>query len=397
MTVSLAEGTNATWGTEYSLPANSTTLTPQTADVYLTVRVDFSALIAGDTYDVKIYEKVNAGSSTLLDVWTVTGIQVEQFQSPLLLVGGGWDVTVTRTGGSDRSVRWTLETETSSITLTDDAATIGSTEYSLPGDTATPTPQTSDVYLQPWLSLANLATGDRFRIRVYEKMNSGTSRVILDRSVDHTYARLWTCPILLVGGGWDVTLAKVSGTDRSIAWSLRTDPRTGSVSEPEYPQLANATTAESIRDRIIELILALTPSVLSGDRFREYRNEREGNFITACESAPAGCLRRYQVRTTGDDEPPEVSDTTTAQLRTAFTILVAYPNTHRYGGGRDRDDVIDEDWKAINYRCGIYGRANFSSTHDCTPLGCTKSFEPGEAVSYLVIEMRLLYAVDVDG
>lgn len=361
MTVSLTEGTATIGTTEYSLVGSNGALTPQTGDCYISVRLDLSNLAAGDVFKIRVYEEVNSGSSTALEPWTVTGLQIEAIQLPLLMVGGGWDVTVQKTAGTDRSISWTVEKETSEITLTDDAATIGSTEYSLPGDAAGLTAQADDVYLQPWISFANLATGDRFRIRVYEKMNSAAARPILDRCVDHAQSRLWTCPIALVGGGWDVTLTKVSGTDRSIAWSLRTDPRTGSGIAPSYPQLSNATTEEDVRDRIIAIIVALDPTLLAGDRFRAFRNEGAADFIAACEATPAGMFRRFQVIGTGADEPPPVSNTDHEERQATFQVLVCYPHTARYGADQalDRHDVMKSDQHQIEHAIGLHGRGNF--------------------------------------
>lgn len=157
-------------------------------------------------------------------------------------------------------------------------------------------------------------------------------------------------------------------------------------------------TVETIRDRIITLITALTPTSLSGDKFLVSRDESQADFRIASESAPAGCFRRFQVDDDGRDDLPEVSNTDIAQLRVSFTITIAYPNTHRYGvnAGRDRKDVIDEDWRKVNFSIGVYGRANFSSTHDCTPLGARKEVDKDEKVTYLVITAEYLYSLDVD-
>ena len=45
---------------------------------------------------------------------------------------------------------------------------------------------------------------------------------------------------------------------------------------------------------------------------------------------------------------------------------------------------------------GIYGRANFSGTNDCTPLGATKEVDKGEKVTYLVATASYEYVLDVD-
>ena len=72
-------------------------------------------------------------------------------------------------------------------------------------------------------------------------------------------------------------------------------------------------------------------------------------------------------------------------------FAIAYPHTARYGADQamDRDDVIDQDWGAINSKVGIYSRASYSSTHDCTPLGATHTVERGTSCDFLRIEMRL--------
>jgi hypothetical protein len=156
-------------------------------------------------------------------------------------------------------------------------------------------------------------------------------------------------------------------------------------------------TLEAIRDRILTVIEGITPSSLSSDKFRRYRNEGEGNFAEWAEKNPAGAFRRFQVREVGDDELPDVSDTTTERVQATLEILVAYPQNHRTGpaNAMDRDDVMNQDWKAINAAVGIYGRGNFSSSHDCVPLGCTKSVERVGKVDLLVVRMRVQYVRSV--
>lgn len=146
-------------------------------------------------------------------------------------------------------------------------------------------------------------------------------------------------------------------------------------------------TAEAIRDRIYTLIEALTPTSLAADKFRRYRNEDGANFDDWAEKSPAAAFRRFQIREVGDDELPETSSTTEERVRLRLAVRIAYPQTHRYGSANamDRDDVMNQDWLKINFAIGLYGRANFSSTHDCTPLGAVKTREQGGKVDYLAI------------
>jgi hypothetical protein len=152
-------------------------------------------------------------------------------------------------------------------------------------------------------------------------------------------------------------------------------------------------TAESIRDRIAEVLVALTPTSLSGDKFRQYRNEGAADFEDSMEKNPSGALRRFQIRETSDDELPETTSGIEERVRVRYTLRVAYPQTHRYGSGNamDRDDVMNADWKAINYAVGIYGGANFTGTYDAIPLGATKTRVAGQAIDYLVVTLDLEY------
>ena len=107
------------------------------------------------------------------------------------------------------------------ITITSDSATIGATEYSLPADSTTLAAQTDDCCLQVWIDFDAMAAGDEYRIRLYEKINAGTARTVIDTRVTGDQSSPWVSPTLIVGEGWDVTVQKISGTDRSIPWSLR--------------------------------------------------------------------------------------------------------------------------------------------------------------------------------
>lgn len=152
-------------------------------------------------------------------------------------------------------------------------------------------------------------------------------------------------------------------------------------------------TAAAIRDRITALITAATPTFDSRTKFRASQNIGSANFLAEAASNPTGAFRRFQVRDDGTEEPPEVSNTDTDMRHVTYEIRVAYPQTQRYGkdGALDRDDVIDQDWGKLERLVGIYARANYSGTNDCTPLGATRETEIGESVDFLVIRARFSY------
>lgn len=102
-------------------------------------------------------------------------------------------------------------------------STIGTTEHSLTTDTAGPDTDTTANAWQCFIDLSAVANGDVFEWRLYEKIVSGgTQRLVTSaRFANAQGAAHWASPVLILIHGWDMTLLKVSGTDRSITWSIR--------------------------------------------------------------------------------------------------------------------------------------------------------------------------------
>lgn len=100
--------------------------------------------------------------------------------------------------------------------------TIGTTEHSLTTDTAGPDAEATAGVFQPFIDLNALAAGDVFRFRAYETCRTGdTQRVLYSAEFSGAQATpLWAGPSLLLGVGWDMTLTKVSGADRTINWRI---------------------------------------------------------------------------------------------------------------------------------------------------------------------------------
>lgn len=110
MTIQYLENTNGTWGTEYSLPNASTTLTPQTTAGQVQVFIDLSALVAGDEYELSIYEKARAADTQqLVERVTILGQQAKPlYVSPAITFSRGWDVTLKRITPTDRTITWSI-------------------------------------------------------------------------------------------------------------------------------------------------------------------------------------------------------------------------------------------------------------------------------------------------
>lgn len=107
------------------------------------------------------------------------------------------------------------------ITVVLGSATIGVTEFWLASASTTKVDQTDDAIHQDWIDFGAMLAGDVYEWRVVEKVNAGTQRtVIVGRVVG-----VQGSPVILTGfilaEGWEIGVKKISGTDRSIAWSLR--------------------------------------------------------------------------------------------------------------------------------------------------------------------------------
>lgn len=101
--------------------------------------------------------------------------------------------------------------------------TVTSTEWSLTGDDSSLDAITTDGVYQCFLELHNLAAGDSYRFRVYEKVIAGsTQRLVFEANFGGAQGEpVWASPALVLMHGWDMSLYKVAGTDRAINWSIR--------------------------------------------------------------------------------------------------------------------------------------------------------------------------------
>lgn len=108
------------------------------------------------------------------------------------------------------------------ITITNDSATISTTEYSVPADTTTgvPTSQTDDCIFSALIGFQNLAAGDQYEVKLYE--SDGTSQQLVDSWIrTGVQSKKFILPAIILGVGWDLTVKKLAGTDRVISWSTR--------------------------------------------------------------------------------------------------------------------------------------------------------------------------------
>ena len=108
------------------------------------------------------------------------------------------------------------------LSFVNDSASIGTTEYWLASDSPSKVDQTDDSIQQVWIDFGAMAAGDVYEWRVVEKVNGNTQRNALGPSrVVGVQDQPVVITGLLLGEGWEVGVKKISGTDRTIHWSIR--------------------------------------------------------------------------------------------------------------------------------------------------------------------------------
>ena len=101
------------------------------------------------------------------------------------------------------------------------SATISTAIYSLPNNSTTPAAITTDGIIQVFIQVSGLQANDEYKIQILEKV-AATQRVKYEvQLVGPRFDLLWVSPALILMSGWDVTMLKIAGTDRTIAWSIR--------------------------------------------------------------------------------------------------------------------------------------------------------------------------------
>lgn len=104
-----------------------------------------------------------------------------------------------------------------------DGVTVGATELSIVSGTTTLQTITDDGVYQLWVDPGNVAKGDEFMIRGYEKVEAtgGTKKVFYQQPILGAQSQNIVTPTFILMHGWDFTIQKIAGTDRAFDASIR--------------------------------------------------------------------------------------------------------------------------------------------------------------------------------
>ena len=212
--------------TELSIISGTTTLQTVTDDGIYSLIVDpvEAALAKGDYFKVRAYEKVLSGGTKRV-VWdaVIGNAQAEPFMFPPLMLMHGWDFTIQKLAGTDRSwdasIRGTATTITEAYTQS--ALSVDGTELSLTGGTSTLLTKAEAGIYQLWIDpVTNMAKGDEFVIRAYEKAVT-TKRQVFEIVLMDVQMQLFVSPFFTLINGWEMTMQRTAGTARAFDTCIR--------------------------------------------------------------------------------------------------------------------------------------------------------------------------------
>lgn len=104
-----------------------------------------------------------------------------------------------------------------------DGVTVSTSEISITnGDTSLQT-QTADGIYSLFVDPTNMAAGDVFEVRIYEKVEGtgGTKRLTVAVKLIGAQTENLVMPGLVLINGWEMTIIKLQGTDRAFDASVR--------------------------------------------------------------------------------------------------------------------------------------------------------------------------------
>jgi hypothetical protein len=106
----LYTGTATISTSEISLITGTTSTSSDTQDGVIQCFIDLNALASGDTVEFRAYEKTRSSDTQrLVFAQAFSDTQSEPvWASPALIMMHGWDFRLIRTGGTSRTITWSI-------------------------------------------------------------------------------------------------------------------------------------------------------------------------------------------------------------------------------------------------------------------------------------------------
>jgi hypothetical protein len=110
------------------------------------------------------------------------------------------------------------------FTFTEFSVSVGATPISLTNGNTTIAANTLNELVAAYVEIDAMAAGDEFEVRLLEKTRGASTQVQRQAWRMPFGENLLETPLFILGNGWDFTILKISGTDRTCQLSLRRVP-----------------------------------------------------------------------------------------------------------------------------------------------------------------------------
>jgi len=160
---------------------------------------------------------------------------------------------------------------------------------------------------------------------------------------------------------------------------------------------SSTTTWRAIRQQMVTVIKALTPSSNAADTYRETTTEM-ADFRAYASNSPAAIMREYDIQKESD-ELDGAQNYQIEMRRVTAELLMAYP--HHWGAYQTKDGtnthnertlraIADEDRNLIDKAIGIRGGSNYLAGQRSCVVGSI-TFEELESVTLMVLPLEVTY------
>lgn len=98
--------------------------------------------------------------------------------------------------------------------------TVGTSPYYCGAQSTTPSYRTDDAIVQLKIDINAVVAGDEFLVKGLEKIDGTNVRTIYEATILPQSNKGWVSPMFMLRVGWDWSIEKVTGTDRSLPYDL---------------------------------------------------------------------------------------------------------------------------------------------------------------------------------
>jgi hypothetical protein len=213
-------------GTEISMLSGTSSLQTSTDHGVYSLLLDpvGAALTKGDYFIWKVYEKVLSGSTKRVVMSGIIGnAQSELLMIPAVMLRNGWDMTIQKVAGTDRTWYTSIRRTPGAISesYTQSALAVSSTELSLTGGTSSIQTRSTRGVFQCFIDVSDMVKADDYQFRVYETVEPAVQRQLYECRLMDLQAESYVSPMMSLVTGWDMTLDRIGGADITVDASIR--------------------------------------------------------------------------------------------------------------------------------------------------------------------------------